>query len=241
MKRPVVILVRPQMGENIGAVARAMSNFGLAELRIVAPRDGWPNEKATEMAAGAAYILEAASIHADLGAAMEGVHRAYATTARPRDMHKRVVEPAGAASEMAASSKAGEICALVYGPERSGLTNEDLSLCDTIVTIPTAPENSSLNIAQSSVIMGYEWYKAAHSSESMADRPEHTIAPKQDWVGLFGQLEGYLDAAGFYKSPDMKPTMWNNLKTTLMRGAWNEQEVRSLRGVLRCLWEGNKG
>lgn len=241
MQAPVVILVRPQMGENIGAVARAMSNFGLSELRIAAPRDGWPNDKALEMAAGAEGIIRNAKIYPDFGAAMEGVQLAYATTARPRDMQKRVLEPAGAGEEMTHKQAAGLQCAYVFGPERAGLTNDDISLCDSLITIPTAPENSSLNIAQSSVLVGYEWFKAANQTSGVVLKDLPMPAPKEDWLGLFGQLEGYLEAGNFFKAEGKKPIMLQNLQSMLMRAGWNEQEVRSMRGVLRCLWEGNKG
>ena len=149
MRAPVIILVNPQMGENIGAVARAMGNFGLSELRLVAPRDGWPNPRANNVAAGAEHVLAAAKVYPDFASALEGVHLAYATTARPRDMEKKMVEPEMAAKEMATYAHADQLCAMVFGPERTGMENEDICLCDVIVSIPTSPDYRSLNIAQS--------------------------------------------------------------------------------------------
>lgn len=236
---PVVILVRPQMGENIGAVARAMSNFGLKELRIVAPRDGWPNAKATEMAAGAEGIITAAKIYENVASAMADITHAFATTARPRDMHKRVVDASAAAKEAVQHGASGATCALLFGPERAGLTNEDLTLCDTIVSIPTAPENTSLNIAQCSVIMFYEYWMA--QGGSLPKIPASEIAPKAEWSGMFEQLEAYLDKADYFRVIEKKPVMWQNLQNMLLRGAWSDQELRTLRGMLRSIWERKRG
>lgn len=243
---PVVTLVRPQMGENIGAVARAMSNFGLEELRIVAPRDGWPNPKAAEMAAGAESIINDARIYPDFASSMADIHSAYATTARPRDMNKRVVTVEAAMQEIVdlilpLSQRDREFkVALVFGPERTGLENEEITLCDSIITIPTSEKNRSLNIAQSSVIVGYEWLKA--STKEFKNNPALTTqhsAPKSDMLALFDQLEEYLDKAEYFRTAGKKPIMWQNLKNLLLRGAWSEQEVRTFRGVLRSLWERN--
>ncbi len=244
---PIVILIRPQMGENIGAVARAMSNFGLEELRIVAPRDGWPNPKATEMAAGAESIITSAKIYDNFANAMADIHSAYATTARPRDMNKRAVSPEIAMQEITASlaphpsSPTPIKCALVFGPERAGLENEEITLCDNIITIPTGEKNRSLNIAQSSVIIGYEWLKASSELEVMSvEKQVHNPAPMTDMFGLFDQLEEYLDESEYFRTPHKKPIMWQNLKNMLLRGKWSEQEIRTFRGMLRSLWERSK-
>lgn len=234
---PVVILIRPQMGENIGAVARAMSNFGLSELRIVAPRDGWPNQKAIEMAAGAESIITDAKLYDNFASAMADINIAYATTARPRDMNKRVIEPAQAMQEITIKYIAQNV-ALVFGPERAGIENEEITLCDSIITIPTDAKNRSLNLAQSSVIIGYEWLKASAELEAQSDEEKQQIpAPKSDIFGLFDQLESYLDKAEYFRVEQKKPIMWQNLKNMLLRGAWNEQEIRTFRGMLRSLWE----
>lgn len=235
---PIVILIRPQMGENIGAVARAMSNFGLNELRIVAPRDGWPNPKSVEMAAGAEYIINDTKIYETFAESMADINIAYATTARPRDMNKRVVEPAQAMAEISARST--DKIALVFGPERAGIENEEITLCDSIITIPTDTKNKSLNLAQSSVIIGYEWLKANLSNKENSEITNKSPAPKSDIFGLFEQLESYLDKAEYFRVEQKKPVMWQNLKNMLLRGQWSEQEIRTFRGMLRSLWERSK-
>lgn len=248
MQAPAVILVRPQLGENIGAVARAMMNFGLSELRIVAPRDGWPNQRAIEVSSGAGHIIEAAQIFPDLPAAAHDIQLLYATTARPRDMEKRVVTPSEAMMEIHTMT---ERCALVFGPERTGLENDEIAFCDTIVSIPTSPDHSSLNIAQSAVIMGYEWFRQASGfssqdseknivpPESRIPNPE-SLATKGEMQGLFEQLEKILDESNYYRVEHKKPIMWQNMQTMLLRGRWSSQEVQSFRGMLRVIWEGRK-
>ncbi len=229
-KPPVIVLVRPQLGENIGAVARAMMNFGLTELRLVAPRDGWPSARAREVASGGETIIDSAKLYPDTPSALEGIELAFATTARGRDLAKRVVTPQGAISET------GKLqTALVFGPERTGLENEDIALCDAFLTIPTAPEHASLNIAQSVVVLAYEWFKTRHKP---GKTDEEAPAPKEDWAGLFSQLEQYLDEVNFFRVPEKKEVMWNNTRNMLLRGRFSSQEVRTLRGILRVLWEG---
>lgn len=246
MLAPTVILIRPQMGENIGAVARAMSNFGLEELRIVAPRDGWPNIKAGEMAAGAEYIINAATIYPDFASAMADIHTAYATTARPRHINKRVASPAQAMQEISSSlipnaSGLTPKIALVFGPERSGIENEEIILCDNIITIPTSEKNPSLNLAQASVIIGYEWMKNSCHPALVAGYGENQQpAPKAEMFNMFAQLEKYLDDSEYFRTEHKKAIMWKNLKNMLLRGKWSEQEIRSFRGMLRSLWEHGK-
>ena len=259
--KPFIVLVRPQMGENIGGVARAMSNFGLSELRLVAPRDGWPNRKAQEMASGGAAIIESAQVFPDFASAIADIQFAYATTARSRDMAKPVLTPEEAMAEMRGCEEAkmrGEETpsshphifasshrvAFVFGPERTGLENEEVTLCDALITIPTA-ENFSLNLAQSAVILGYEWWKTQsvfQCSESRVQSSEKEFFPeslvtKDEMLGLFEQLESYLDAADYFRVDHKKPIMWQNLRTMLLRARMNTQEVRTFRGMLRILWE----
>ncbi len=224
------------MGENIGAVARAMSNFGLSELRIVAPRDGWPNPKAAEMAAGGLDIINSAIIYPDFSSAMADIHTAYATTARPRDINKRVVPAQIAMQEIIVSLASDLKIAFVFGPERTGIENEEIILCDNIITIPTSEKNRSLNLAQSAVVIGYEWIKAS-SELSVLSAEENNLAPKGDMFGLFDQLEKYLDQAEYFRTENKKAIMWKNLKNMLLRGKWSEQEIRTFRGMLRSLWE----
>lgn len=234
MNAPAVILIRPQMGENIGAVARAMNNFGLSELRLVAPRDGWPNPKAHSTAARAEHIIDAAKVYATFEEAIADMQLVLATTARPRDIAKRVTTPDLAAQELRAH--AGNT-ALVFGPERAGIENSEITLCDAIITIPTAGDNSSLNLAQASVILGYEWVKASGAAPLFTQPATLDLAPKEEMTGMLAQLEDYLDKVDYFRGDHKKPTMLQNIKTMLLRGAWSAQEVRTFRGILRAIWE----
>ncbi len=229
---PCVVLVRPQMGENIGAVARAMNNFGLRELRIVAPRDGWPNAKANEMAANATDIIEHAKIYDDVPNALADIHYAAASTARPRDLPKDVITPNIMAQMLHQHSQSETKTAIVFGPERTGLTNEDLALCDVIVTIPTAPENASLNIAQAAVVLGYAWWTA---QEQTAVAAPHTPVDKGAMEHWFKTLEAALDAENFWNTPEKKERMWYNLRALFMRAQPSAQEVQTLHGMLKSL------
>lgn len=238
---PIVILVRPQLGENIGAVARAMGNFGCSELRVVAPRDGWPNRKALEMASDGKSIVEAAKVFPDLASAMHDVHIAYAATARARDMAKPALTPQAAMKKIHGQAAKGSRIAFVFGPERTGLENEEVVMCDAIVTIPTAPKNFSLNLGQSAVVLLYEWFKQSAEKKTSARSTQHAaLSTKKDWQELFAQLDGYLEDANYYRTAHKKPVMRQNMRNMLLRGAWSEQEIRTFRGMLRILCEGRK-
>lgn len=244
---PAVVLVNPQLGENIGTAARAMANFGLSELRIVDPRDGWPNERALKAASGADWIIEAATVHASLADALEDFTRAYATTARPRGMVKEVITPEQAGSDMRARIGRGEKLALLFGRERWGLNNDEVSLADIIITAPVNPAFASLNIAQAVLLVGYEWYK--HEATSLGQStpelpalsgpglqtPDTRPATKDELYGFFHHIESELDAAGFYKTPEKKPGMIRNMRNLFARAELTEQEVRSLRGMVSSL------
>lgn len=244
---PVVILVNPQLGENIGTAARAMANFALHDLRLVAPRDGWPSDKALRAAAGAARVVEAARIYPDCPAAIGDLNFVYATTARPRDMIKEVMAPEGAALDMARRIAAGQQIGILFGRERWGLENDEVALADVIVTAPVDPAFASLNIAQAVLLVGYEWYKLSATSLGMGTGQSPAIAgaglrmagtrpaTRAELLGLFGHLEAELEAAGFFKSPKMRPTMLRNLHNIFHRAGLMEQEVRSLRGVIASL------
>lgn len=236
-KAPAIILVRPQLGENIGAVARAMSNFGLTDLRLVAPKNGWPNPRAVEMAAGGAYILESARVYESVEEAMHGITLTFATTARARDMERRVTDPETAACEMHVHAAQGGQSALLFGPERTGLENEDAVFADTLVTIATAPENPSLNISQSAVILAYAWHRQ-RADLVATSRPAHSLpaAPNDEIQGFFNQLEEYLNAVNHFRTPDKKLVMWQNLRGLFIRAKLSSQEVRTLRGVIRALY-----
>lgn len=244
---PAVILVNPQLGENIGTAARAMANFALHELRLVEPRDGWPNDKAVAAASGADWVVENAAVYADCPSAIADLNFVYATTARPRDMVKEVLSPEQAARDMRARIAAGETVGVMFGRERWGLDNEEVALASVIITAPVNPSFASLNIAQAVLLIGYEWYKLGAASLGMGtgeaapiSRPGLRMtgtrpASQAELHGLFGHLEGELEAAGFFKSPQMRPTMVRNLRNIFHRAGLTEQEVRTLRGVVASL------
>jgi tRNA/rRNA methyltransferase len=223
---PIFVLVKPQMGENIGATARAMHNFGIKELRIVAPRDGWPNPKALDMAANAKEITEKAEIFDDLESAIADCQYVLATSARRRDINKP-----GYAPEQATQQQKGKT-AILFGPERSGLTNEDVALADALIHIPVSPDNPSLNIAQAAVIIAYNWFQAEviENIEEMQD-----LADKEALHGMFDHLEQSLDKSGFFKTNELKSTMWRNIRAMFQRAELSPQEVQTLRGIISAL------
>ena len=245
---PAVILVNPQLGENIGTAARAMANFGLSEMHIVEPRDGWPNERAAKTASGADWVIEKARVHDTCEQAISPFNRVYATTARPRGMTKQVMTPEQAAADMHQRIAAGQRVALMFGRERWGLNNDEVALADVIVTAPVDPQFASLNIAQAVLLVGYEWYKPVAKSLGMGTdelpamdgpglkvRGQEGLATKHELQGLFDHLESELEDAGFFKSPDMRPVMVRNLRNLFQRIELSLQEVRTLRGVIASL------
>lgn len=234
---PAVILVEPQMGENIGMVARAMANFGLAELRLVNPRDGWPNERAQATASKADHIIEATKVYETLEQAIADLNFVYATTARERDGYKPVRSPVVAAETLRTKFKAGEGTGILFGRERWGLTNEEVALADEIVTFPVNPAFASLNIAQAVLLMSYEWMKSG--MEDLGEVPFQAIeqrpSTKEQLFGLFDQLEEALDARNYFHPAGKKPKMVDNLRAVLSRRAFTEQEISVLRGVISSL------
>lgn len=244
---PVVVLVHPQLGENIGTAARAMANFNLHELRIVAPRDGWPNERAIAASSGANWILDGAKIFDDLASALQDINYVMATTARPRDMIKEVITPEQAGEGMRERIGRGEKVALLFGRERWGLNNDEISLSDVIVTAPVNPAFASINIAQAVLLMGYEWFK--DQAETLGQQtpqldalsgsglvmPDTRAATKEELFGFFDHLEGELDQSGFFKSEKKKPTMMLNIRNMFGRAQLTEQEIRALRGIISSL------
>ncbi len=236
---PVIILVQPQMGENIGAVARAMVNFGLHELRLVAPRDGWPNPQAEAMATHGAEIIRHTKVYDTLTEAVADRHYVVASTARDRRMNKPQFTPPEAMAEMGSQQQQGLKMALVFGPERSGLSNEDIALCHAIVSIPADPAHASLNLAQSVVVLGYEWWqRAASESKKPLHETENPPAEHGEVQGLLDHLEATLDKTYFFKREEKKPRMWQNLRTTLLRARFSSQEIHSLRGMIAALEKG---
>lgn len=238
---PAIILSAPQLGENIGACARAMANFGLGDLRIVNPRDGWPNPKADAMAAQAIPVIASARIYGSVEAAIGELQLVFATTARDRSMAKPVLTPAEAARRLREASANGIASAVLFGNERAGLTNDEVALADCVITIPTAPEFSSLNLAQSVLLIGYEWFRAGDSTagESIDHGPAQP-APREELIRLFEHLEDELEKGGFLYPPGNRPGMVRNLRNILHRARLTDQEVRTLRGVIVALTRGKK-
>lgn len=228
---PVIVLVRPQLGENIGKAARAMLNFGLTELRLVSPRDGWPNPDAGPSAAGADIVLDRAVVFETLADAVADCAHVYATTVRKRGVTKPVVTPEEAAREIhGAQGRA----AYVFGPERSGLETEDVALARKIVTVPINPEFGSLNLAQAVILCAYEWSKqAALEQPTVTELGEP--APQEELEGMIIQFETLLEGAGYFFPPDRAPATKRTLRNLLTKPGWNHLEVRTLRGVLSAL------
>lgn len=228
---PVIVLVRPQLGENIGKAARAMLNFGLTEMRLVSPRDGWPNPDAGPSAAGADVVLEKAEVFETLADAVADCAHVYATTVRKRGVTKPVVTPEEAAREI--HTAAGR-CAYVFGPERSGLETEDVALARKILTVPINPEFGSLNLAQAVILCAYEWSKQATLAQpTVTDLGEP--APQAELEGMIEQFETLLENAGYFFPPDRARATKRTLRNLLTKPGWNHLEVRTLRGVLSAL------
>lgn len=233
---PVIILAEPQLGENIGAAARAMANFGLSDLRLVRPRERWPNKKAEAMAANASAVIADAREFPSVAEAAGDLKLLLATTARDRKVAKPVLTPAAAAKRLRAAAKRGQATGLLFGPERAGLDNDDLALADAVITIPTNPDYASLNLAQAVLLLGYEWFRAG--DKTPAERIDHAKgepATREELFGLFGHLEAELDKAGFLYPPHKKPAMVRNLRAMLHRARLTDQEVRTWRGVVTAL------
>jgi tRNA/rRNA methyltransferase len=238
---PVVVLVEPQMGENIGAAARAMANFGLSRLRLVKPLQGWPNERATVMAAGADRVLAAAELYDSLEAAIGDCSFVVATTARVHDQAKPVISAEQAAAEMAPRIAAGETVALVFGRERYGLENHEVGQADRILTLPVNPAFASLNLAQAVVIVGYEWFKLAGPGLPFSTTERSPPAPKAQIAAFFANLEGELEKVEFFRPEEKRNVMRVNLRNIFQRLELTQQDVRSLHGVVNALAQGRKG
>lgn len=228
---PVIVLVRPQLGENIGKAARAMLNFGLTRLRLVAPRDGWPNPSAGPAAAGADIVLEQAEVFDTLADAVADCAHVYATTVRKRGVTKPVVTPEAAAQEIIAAP--GQ-CAIVFGPERSGLETDDVALARTIITVPINPEFASLNLAQAVILCAYEWSKHADLVQPTVEELLPP-APQDEFEGMFAQLTTMLEPLGYFEPEIRAPVTRRTLRTMFTKAAWNHLEVRTMRGILTTL------
>ena len=233
---PGIILVRPQMGENIGAAARAMLNFGLDHMRIVAPRDGWPNPAAKAMASGAGRVLDSALICDDVAEGLEDFHFTFATTARPRDLNKPVYSPEEAMRVAAEKIGTGQRVGVLFGPERAGLENEDLAQANAIITVPVNPEYPSLNLAQCVLLVGYEWRRLTTEviglEQVMAGALPATV---KDVAHLAQHYEDELERAGFFFPPHKVEAMKTSLRNMWSRLPLTDKDVRALHGALRQL------
>jgi tRNA/rRNA methyltransferase len=228
---PVIVLVRPQLGENIGKAARAMLNFGLTEMRLVTPRDDWPNPSAGPAAAGADMVLEHAQVYETLAEAVADCANVYATTVRKRGVTKPVLTPEEAAREVHTQSGRS---ALVFGPERSGLETEDVALARAIVTVPINPEVGSLNLAQAVILCAYEWSKPIGLAQPTAEELLPP-APQAELDGMIAQFEALLEPSGYFSPPSRAAATRRTLRTMLTKPGWSHLEVRTMRGVLSAL------
>lgn len=238
---PAIVLVAPQLGENIGMCARAMWNCGLDDLRLVAPRDGWPNDKANAAAAGGEHVVVEAKVFETTSDAVADLDYLLATTARPRDMTKDVMTARAAAPKLRAAGRPG----ILFGRESKGLDNDDVALADAVVQVPLNPAFSSLNLAQAVLLLAYEWYQAADATPAdelnvpAGTRP----ASKAEMLGLYEHLESELDACGFLRVAEKRPIMVRNIRNMLGRARLTEQEVRTFRGIIAGLtkYPGGRG
>lgn len=237
MSGPIVVLVRPQLADNIGAVARAMHNCGLSRLRLVAPREGWPNPAALPAASGADVVLEEAVAYATTAEAVADLTSIYATTARLRDMTKPVLTPRRLAEVLHEETDRGERVGLLFGPERAGLVNEDVVRAKAIVHVPLSPGFRSLNLAQAVLLLAWEWHMAGEPEVSQlhAPRAGERAASAAELAGLLAQLEAALDAGGFFEIPEKRPSIVRKIRNIFTRAELTEQEVRTLRGMVKAL------
>jgi tRNA/rRNA methyltransferase len=247
LRPPAIILVEPQLGENIGQAARAMANFGLEELRLVAPRDGWPNEKAVAGASGATHIIEAATVFSTIGDAIGDLHFLGATTARIREMVKPIMTPETAVRNIAGRVSDGQRCGILFGRERSGLENDELALADALIIAPVNPAFASINLAQAVLLIGYEWRKLTDGTSlgrsTQYDGPaaeglylnKCNPATRDELLNFFAHIEAELTEAGFFKTDEKRASMVRNIRNMFHRASLTDQEVRTLRGMVVAL------
>jgi tRNA/rRNA methyltransferase len=231
---PVFVLVRPQMGENIGAAARAMWNFGLDHMRVVAPRDGWPNERAVALASGAGRLLDQAGLVPDVPSATQDCTYVFATTARPRGMTTRIVTPERALAEAAAIGQTGGKAAILFGPERAGLENDDIARADAIISVPTNPNFPSLNLAQCVLLCAYEWRRAqGNLPPEIMEMARTKFATGAEITALGDHIEARLDEAGFFFPVEKSDGMRRNLRQIWSRLPLTQADVQTLHGMFR--------
>jgi len=229
--KPVIVLVRPQLGQNIGKAARAMLNFGLTELRLVAPRDGWPNPDAGPAASGADIVLEQARVFDTAEEAIADCSTVFASTVRRRDLVMPVVGPQEMAGRITSSDGRS---AILFGPERSGLETEEVALANAIVTVPINPGFASLNLAQAVILLAYEWSKRSDLAQPTVKDIEEA-APHGDLEGLIGQLDDELVAKGYFHPPSRTQATRNTIRTIFTKTGWSSREVKAVRGIIRAL------
>lgn len=236
MNQPVIVLVRPQLGENIGMVARAMWNFGLCHLRLVEPRDGWPNPAAGPAASGADVVLDKAELFDTLEAAVADCNRVYATAMTLRRMIKETTTPGGAVEQMNQLAAQGGRSAIVFGPERTGLTTEEVAMGDVLISIPTNPEFGSLNLAQAVIVLAYEWHRQQDTTPPVRLEGDYEgPATRETLDGLINHLNDLLEPRGYFHPDHRTESMKRTLRNIFERPGFTGQEVRTLRGVMRCL------
>lgn len=229
---PTIILLEPQMGENIGAAARAMLNFGLTDLRLINPRDGWPNQAAIHMSSGALDTINP-QLFETLEDAIADLNYVLATTARPRDMVKPIFTPRTAASEIQERSETGQKTGFLFGRERNGLENDEIARCQGLITVPTNPDFSSLNLGQSVLLLAYEWFSASTNAEKQTLPPGDNFPVSQEKLEEFLiRLDQELENHNFYKTENLKPTMQRNIRNIFTRTNLTDQETRTLHGIL---------
>lgn len=233
---PAIILMEPQLADNIGGTARAMLNCGLLDLRLVAPRDGWPNDAARPMASGAHEVLDRARCFATLSEAVSDLHRLYATTARHRDLVKHELTPRRLAADIHARSLTGQRSGILFGRERIGLTNEEVSQCDAIVVAPLNPAFTSLNLAQAVLLIAWEWRQGWNEvPEKQLIAPDTEAATRDNLENYFQRLEDTLETTRFFRIEAMRPVIWQKIRSFYQRAELTEQDVRILHGILSAM------
>lgn len=239
LRPPAVILDAPQLAENVGAVARAMANFGLEDLRLVRPRDGWPQDRAWAAASGADWVLDAVRVFDRVEDAIADLQTVWATTARPRELQLPVLAPRDAAGLLRLDAAEGVATGLLFGGERAGLETGDIALCGGVISVPVSPRHRSLNLAQAVILVAYEWWQTVQNEPDTAFmRNFDPPAPQAQLVGMYEHLEGELDFSGFFFPPEKRPSMIRNLRAMFARARLTDQEVRTFRGVITALTKG---
>jgi tRNA/rRNA methyltransferase len=236
---PAIILVDPQMGENIGMCARAMLNCGMTDLRIVRPRDGWPSQAARDTSSGAIEVIDNAQVFETTREAVDDLHRLYATTGRVREMVETVMTPRKAAADIRAVTAAGQRTGVLFGGERSGLTNDDVALAEIILRVPLNPDFKSLNLAQAVLLVGYEWFTAGDETPDLTrDIGDSRPATRVEFDVFLDRLDKGITEGGFFRSPEMRPTVMRNIRNFFLRAEPTDQDIRTLHGIVEALRRG---